>query len=359
MADNQSAGEKTEQATPRRKLEARKKGTVAKSQDLTGALTLLTVALVAPSAFAGLSERLLAGVGGSLYRLPQQISYGSLAQYCTNVLVPGMAAIGPLIAALMAVGLASNFAQVGFVVSGEALSPTLSKLNPMPGLKRMFSVRSAFDGLKATGKMFLFAFMAFSAIRGEWDKITNLGWQSPQMAAIQIGGITHTILLRVALLWLAIAIVDYMFQRKQVDKQLMMTKDELRREMREQEGSPEVKGAQMRRRRQIAKGGLASKLKQADVVVTNPTHFAVAIAYDRSKMHAPMVVAKGQDYLALRIREFAKDLNVPLVENKPLARALYKQCEAGDYVPRDLFAPVAEVLAYVYQTLKRVKRNAA
>jgi flagellar biosynthesis protein FlhB len=178
---------------------------------------------------------------------------------------------------------------------------------------------------------------------------------APQAAAV-IGGLAHTVLLRVGIVWLVIAAVDYFFQRKEVDKQLMMTKDELKREMKEQEGSPEVKAAQYRRRRQLAKGSLASKLKSADVVVTNPTHFAVAIAYERSKMHAPMVVAKGQDYLALRIREFAKDLEVPVVENPPLARQLYRTCEVGDPVPRDLFGPVAEVLAYVYQTLRRVKR---
>ena len=352
----QSAGEKTEQATPRRRQDARKKGTVAKSPDLTGALGLLVVAIAGPAIFSGLATNMLGAMGSSIGRLPQEVSFGSVSQYALALLAPGLAAIGPLFAALMVVGLASNFAQVGFVISTEAINPTFDKLNPLPGLKRLFSVKATFDGVKTTAKMFLFGFIAYAAVRADWDQVVNLAWLTPTQAATAIGVLTHTVLVRIAVAWLIIAVADYIFQRKQIDKQLMMTKDELRREMREQEGSPEVKFAQMQRRRRLAKGGLATKLKTADVVVTNPTHFAVAIKYDRSSMVAPVVIAKGADYVAFRIREMAKDLDVPLVENKPLARALYKQCEAGDFVPRDLFAPVAEVLAYVYQTVKRVKR---
>jgi flagellar biosynthetic protein FlhB len=137
-----------------------------------------------------------------------------------------------------------------------------------------------------------------------------------------------------------------------------MTKQELKQEMKEQEGSPEIKSAQFQKRRQLLKGGMAKQLREADVLVTNPTHFAVAIKYERSKMHAPMVLAKGQDHLALKMREIAAGLDLPIVENKPLARALYAQCEAGDYVPRDMFGPVAEVLAYVYKTIKSRRKSA-
>ena len=351
----QSAGEKTEQATPHRKQEARKKGTVAKSPDLAGALGLLVVGLMGPSVFSGLSKQLLGGMAGSIGRIPEDVSTSSLMRFGFGVLGPCAAAITPLFAAMMAVGLAANFAQVGFVLSTESINPSLEKLNPLPGLKRLFSVKSTFEGLKAMAKMFLFGMVAYSAVTSSWGELVNLSVMTPAQAASVVGSMTHTILIRIAVVWLVISVADYFFQRKQTDKQLMMSKDELRREMREQEGSPEVKSAQMQRRRRLAKGGLASKLKEADVLITNPTHYAVAVKYERGSMTAPVVLAKGADFLALRMREIANDLDVPLVENKPLARALYKHCEAGDFVPRDLFAPVAEVLAYVYQTTKNLR----
>ena len=352
----ESAGEKTEQATHRRKTDARKKGTVAKSPDLTGALGLLTVSLISPTVFGGLASNMLGGMAAGVSRIPSSVTFGDLMRYGMAILTPSLMAVGPLFAALMVVGLASNFAQVGFVMSAEGLNPTMDKLNPLPGIKRLFSIKSSFEGFKAVAKMLVFGLIAFNSLKAEWSQLVGLSWLTPAQAATFVGGLTHTILQRIAIVWLIIAVADYIFQKRQIDKQLMMTKDELRREMKEQEGSPEVKQAQYQKRRKLAKGGLGTKLKQADVIVTNPTHFAVAIKYDRSTMYAPMVIAKGQDYLAQRIKQMAKEMNVPTVENKPLARALYKQCEAGDYVPRDLFAPVAEVLAYVYQTMKRVKR---
>lgn len=355
MAEN-PAGEKTEAPTPKRKMDARKKGTVAKSVDLTGALGLLCVGLLAPSVAQAFGGALFGGLASTLSRLPSAATPGELMRFMSGMAAPALAAVAPVFLGLMAVGLVSNFAQVGFVMSGEGLNPSLNRLNPLPGFQRLFSMKSSFEGLKAVAKMVVFGWIATSAIQAEWDRLLLLAMVTPPQAAVQIGGLVHTVLVRVALTWLVIAAVDYFFQRKQIDKQLMMTKDELRREMREQEGSPEVKSAQMQKRRKLAKGGLASKLRSADVVVTNPTHFAVAIKYDRSSMYAPMVVAKGQDYLAQRIKAMAKELQVPAVENKPLARALYKQCEVGDFVPRDLFTPVAEVLAYVYQTMKKVKR---
>lgn len=352
----QAAGEKTEQATPRRRQEARRKGTVAKSTDVVGALTLLTAAGLAPSVTQAVGASLLSGFAAGTARTPNGVTTAQVTNHALGLLAAAAGAAAPLLLAMLIVGLVANFAQVGFVLSAEPMNPNFSKINPLTGFQRLFSKRAVFDGFKATAKMVVFAWVAWAAIQEQWTLLIGLGRLGAPQAATVVGGLAHTILLRVGIVWLVIAAVDYFFQRKEVDKQLMMTKDELKREMKEQEGSPEVKAAQYRRRRQLAKGSLASKLKSADVVVTNPTHFAVAIAYERSKMHAPMVVAKGQDYLALRIREFAKDLEVPVVENPPLARKLYKVCEVGDAVPRDLFGPVAEVLAYVYQTLKKVKR---
>ena len=351
----QPAGEKTEDATPRKRLEARKKGTVAKSTDLGGAVSLLVASLMLPYVASTLGTGILKSFHGAMFEVPAEVSFVGLLRYMSSLLYPAMLAIGPMILALMVVGLATNFAQVGFVLSGEALKPTFEKINPLAGFKRLFSARTAVEGLKAVFKLFAFGWIAYSVISSEWHNLIGLAWLPPAQAAGQIGSVMHAILIRVAGIWLALAIADYIFQRKQIDKQLRMTKDELKREMKEQEGSPEIKAALFQKRRKLLKGGLASMLMGADVIVTNPTHFAVAVKYDRSEMHAPMVVAKGQDYLALKIREIGEQLKVPSVENTPLARALYKQCEVGDFIPRELFSGVAEVLAYVYKGVKAAR----
>jgi flagellar biosynthetic protein FlhB len=158
------------------------------------------------------------------------------------------------------------------------------------------------------------------------------------------------IALRIAATWLVVAGIDYFFQRKQVDRQLRMSKEEVRQEMKDAETSPELKMAQARRRR-MNRGRMMEAVKTADAIITNPTHYSVAVKYKPGKDHAPMVVAKGLDLLALKIREIAKEHHIPIVPNPPLARALYKECELGDYVPRELFQGVAEVLAYVYKTI--------
>lgn len=355
----QSSGEKTEEATPRRRQEARRKGTVAKSTDVAGALALLVMALMIGPVMSWLAQTLLASMSTGISRMPREVSYAAIVQYAQGLFVPAFLASMPLILAIMAVGVAANFAQVGFVLSAEPMNPTWDKMNPINGVKRLFSARTAFEGVKSVAKMVLFGWIAYSVVAAEWNRLVGMAWLTPAQAAGVLGQTSHTIMMRIAIAWLVIAALDYFFQRKQTDKQLRMTKDELRREMKEQEGSPEVKAARMQRARRLARGGLAQKLREADVLVTNPTHFAVAIKYERSKMHAPVVLAKGADLLALRMREIAKDIDLPIVENKPLARRLYKLCEAGDFVPRDLFGPVAEVLAYVYKTVKRVREGAS
>ncbi len=349
------AQEKTEEATPRKKQEARRKGTVTKSTDLVGALSLLAIAFISPGVSKALGASMLRALDSRILEAPTEVSYGSILRYAQGFIGPIAAAGAPIILTTLVVGVVANFAQVGFVFSLEPLNPTLDKINPFNGLKRLFSARAGVEGLKALFKFGVFGALAYGAVAADWNQIIGLSWLAPSQSMAVAGTILHTILVRVAIAWLAMAALDYFFQRAQVQKQLRMSRDELKREMKEQEGSPEVKAAQYRKRRQLSKGALAKRVQKADVVVVNPTHFSVAIQYERSTMHAPMVVAKGQDYLALRIREIAAEYQVPIVPSPPLARALYKQCEVGDYVPRDLFAPVAEVLAFVYKTVKGVR----
>lgn len=351
MSSANDGQERTEEATPKRKEDARKKGTVAKSADLNGSILLLIMIAVLPSALGGLYIGLRQAFG-MLASTEFSSKPEMILRFCSQVALPVLAGVGILFAALMVGGVVANAAQVGFRLTPELLKPDFKKVDPMAGFKRMFSSRATFEGLKAVAKATIFGLIAYSVIRGNWLAIISLSGVSPFEALSKIGQIMLSVAQKIAIAWMVLAVVDYMFQRKQVDKQIKMTKDELKREMKEQEGSPEAKGERMRRARKLSQGRGLAMVKSADVIVTNPTHFSVAIKYDRSDMHAPMIVAKGVDHMAFKIRELAKEARVPIVENPPLARALYKQCEVGDFVPRELFSTVAEVLAYVYKTLK-------
>jgi flagellar biosynthesis protein FlhB len=349
--------ERTEEATPRRRQEARRKGTVAKSVELTNSIVLLGLLLALPWVLGNLGSVLIGGMHRGLASIPADPSPSSIQSFALGQLAPAASAFLPLVAIALFLGLAVNFAQVGFVLSGEALSPSLAKVNPFEGCKRLFSARANMEGLKAIVKSSLFVYLAWTVVSSRWPEILNLSALPPMGAVSTVGSILQSILLRVAVAWLALAAADYWFQRKQTDKQLRMTKDEVKREFREQETSPELRAAMAQRRRKLSKGRATQAVKEADVIITNPTHYSVAIKYDPNEMHAPQVVAKGVDFMAMRIREIAAEAKVPLVPNPPLARQLYRKCEVGDFVPRDMFQAVAEVLAYVYATLKKVKSS--
>lgn len=351
----ETAQERTEQATPKRRQDARKKGTVAKSQDLTNAISIVVLTMALPPIVSNLGHAFMLSFQRSLSELPTESSPATIGAHVVTSLRGPVTAFVPLVALIMCVGLASNFAQVGFVLSGEALTPSFNKINPLNGIKRLFSISASVEGLKATLKSALFGYLAYSAIQSHWDQLVNLAGGTPTSAMMTVGDIVHQILLKVSIAWLVLAALDYYFQRKQIDKQLKMTKEEVKQEMKEMEQSPELRMAIAKKRRSLTRGRMMQAVQTADVIVTNPTHFSVAIKYDSKKMHAPQVVAKGQDLIALRIREIAAEHRVPIVPNPPLARQLYKKCEIGDFVPREMFQAVAEVLAYVYKTIKNVR----
>ncbi len=352
----ESAGERTEQPTDRRKREARKKGTVTKSTDLIGALVWLALLIAIPAIFRmgylGFNQGFHAAVATS----STELSMAGIHRVVRSALFPVLPALAMLMSVAMVIGVAGNVAQVGFAFSPEAMKPSFQKLNPMNGFKRLFGKPALFDAFKSIVKLFLFSFLVYSSLLTHWERLGMLWTLTPAGSFSVIGEVARTICLRVGIAWLVLAAVDYMFQRQQVLKQLKMTKEEVKQEYKDAETSPELKGAMARRRRQIMRMRTSQAVKSADVIITNPTHFAVAIQYDAAKNHAPVVVAKGVDHLALKIREMAAEAKVPVVENVPLARALYKQCEIGDFVPRELFAGVAEVLAFVYRSVKKVRR---
>lgn len=340
--------ERTEQATPRKRQEARRKGTVAKSADLTSALVMFALAIFLPMLVGALAYGLTQGMreglsGGTTLSLP------ALASHCAAVARPIIIGAIPIACVGLLVGLGANFLQVGFVFSAESMNPQINRINPVEGAKRLFSTRAAFELVKTCVKLLLVSYLAFSEVRANWTELLSLSGLAPAAGIAWVGQFAARILLKVAAAWLILGILDYMFQRKQVDKQLMMTKEEVKREMKEAETSPELRAEMQRRRRRLAKQRMMQNIRLADAVVTNPTEYAVAIKYDAKKMAAPVVLAKGRHLLAERIRKEAIKHRVPIVANPPLARSLYKEVEVGDAIPTALFQAVAEVLAYVFR----------
>lgn len=346
----QFAQERTEAATPRRIQKARERGQVFKSAELVSAITLLaayvSLAVAGPAVWHVLTQfstdtwgRLAAAT-----LTPDDVHRLSL----TVLMAVGLAA-GPVLLGSLVAGMAANYAQVGFLFSLQPLVPDMGRLNPLSGLQRIFSRRSAVELLKAAVKTAIISLVAYSAVRGQLDRFPLMLDQPIEALLGSVGAMVAAVMLRVGLAMLLVAGADYAYQRYEFHVQMRMTKQEIKEEYRETEGSPEVKSRIRRKQRELARRRMMQEVPRADVVVTNPTHFAVALRYDSAEMDAPQVVAKGQGYVAQRIREVAAEHDVPVVENPPLARTLYAAVEIGAGVPEDLYQAVAEILAYVYR----------
>lgn len=353
MAD--SSAEKTEEATDKRKRDARRRGTVAKSTDLTNACVMIAMLMVMPPSLGMLTDGAIKVIQNSLGHLPTDDSITGISRAFYQASAPMLPGLLMLVFTAMGVAVIANIAQVGFVVSTEALIPNFSKLNPAEGFKRLLSGRGFFEIAKASIKMLVFGFLSWGVVSASWPALGMLSFLPTAGALEYTGGAMHTIASRIILVWGVLAGADYFYQRQQISKSLRMTKDEVKREFKEADGSPETKAARNARRNRMRKGRIADSVKNASVVITNPTHYAIALEYTDASP-APIVVAKGRDFIAAKIREFASESGVPIVPNPPLARALYRKCEVGDFVPGELFQAVAEVLAYVYRTIGYTKK---
>jgi len=355
------AGEKTEAPTPRRRQEAREKGQVARSNDLSSALLLLggmvALRLLGPQimdAFLTAFRRNLSVTDPSAFLSADVVSITASLGMVT------LWAAGPLMLTLLVLALLSNVLQIGLRFSSEPIQPKLDKLNPIQGFSRIFSTRTLVQFAINLLKLCVVTLVAYYAIRSRMGQI---------MLALHVGGwkqllvwstVLYQIGLQLAFALLIIALLDFAWQRYKFERDLRMSKQEVKEELRRMEGDPILK--QRRRKMQLAAAmqQIRTTVPQADVVVTNPTELAVAIKYDAAQMAAPKVVAKGADYLARKIREIAVQSGVPIVERKPLAQALYKTVDIGQEVPEELYKAIAEILAYVYQLSgKAIGKNIA
>ncbi len=348
MAD--SSSEKTEQPTPKRLEDARKKGNVARSMEINSAFVLLTGTLtlffVSGFLFQNLSLFMRHVFGGlTTYSLTQ----GSVRPYAVSLVLLAGKLLAPIMLSILVIGIFANVGQVGFLLTLEPLMPNPEKIDPMKGFQRIFSMKSLVELIKGIVKILIVGYVAYLVIKGHYKDYFLLIDQGTGQILVFMMKIIFQVAIWSGLILLVLAALDFGYQKWQYIKDLRMSVQEVKEEMKEYEGDPQVKGRIRSIQREMARKRMLSDVPKADVVITNPTHYAVALKYDSETMDAPRVVAKGARNLALKIKEIARQNGVPVVENPPLARMLYKTTEIGMEIPMELFQSVAEVLAYIYR----------
>lgn len=352
----QRAGERTEKATPKRKRDARERGQVFKSVEVISAFSLLVlfgVFRVFGSGIAGRTQGMMRSFfTGSI---PDVVTESAVFTALESAVLDFFMITAPVLAAALLCGLVFNLVQVGFVFSTKPMEPKLEKIGMAAGFRRIFSQRTLVDLLKALIKVVLLGWVAYSEYRKHMGDFPLLMGQDLKYAIPAAMDILLSVAFKLGIAFAIFAPFDFMYQRWRYNKDLMMTKEEVREEYKLTEGNPQTKSRIAQKQRQMSRMRMIQAVKEADVVITNPTHYAVALSYKEEKHKAPVVVAKGMDYLAQRIKEEARAQHVEIVENREVARSLYFFCEVGDEVPEELYRAVAEILAYVYR-LKRMGR---
>ena len=361
FAKDGPGGEKTEPATAKKLNDARKEGQVAKSREITNGVTLLALFLVL--------KFYVGHIGTSLLSLFQNI-YDSIPEVTTfyhgympqadvrllfrKVLLQVLIIIAPLLLLGVLIAFVCDVAQVKWRPTTKPLQPKFRNLNPISGFKKIISVNSLVELIKSILKIGLITYVCYNFLKDKWIYLLNI-FDITLMQGLQIVADLVTDLgIRIAAVYMLIALADYIYQKTKFNRDMKMTKQEVKDEYKNTEGDPQVKGQIKAKMREASMRRMMQALPQADVVITNPTHYAVAIKYDPEVADAPVVIAKGEDHLARRIKEVAKENHVEIVENKPLARMLYANVDVGQMVPPELYQAVAEVLAFVYHLQGKV-----
>ncbi len=353
MADESSGQEKTEEPTGRRLSEARKKGDVAKSMEVPSAAVLLLglFTLYVTSGF--MLDHLLAVLRHYLAHLHSiQITPGNMMALTQDSMLQFGIMTGPLMAVVLITALAANYAQIGVIFTTEKITPSFEKIDPIKGTSNIFSMQTLANTVKSIAKLVIVSFVAYLEVKKNLGGLIPLMDQTPYEITVFYARVSFWIFLKSALIIVLLAALDYAFQRWQFMKKMRMTKQELKEEAKMTEGDPHVKGRIRSIQMEMARKRMMADVPEADVVITNPTRLAVALRYDSQSMSAPKVIAKGAGVVAQRIKDIARENDVPLVEDKPLARALFKTVDIDESVPENLFQAVAEVLAYVYRQKK-------
>ncbi len=347
MAED-SQQEKTEQATAKRREDFRKKGQVAQSREIHTA-ALMTAFLLLWTFYGPIFWDNLQGLLGGLLAQTGSFEVTPLSVQNLLLFILGKLALllAPLLLLVLVIGFFSTFLQVGWLFTTKPLEPELGKLNPIKGAARFFSKRSLLEIVKSLVKVSVIGLVAFKTVAGEFEQGLYLIDMPPVSTISYLAGVAFSVLVKTCGILIVLGIIDLLFVRWELEEKMKMTKQEQKEEFKESEGDPHLKGKIRQIQMEQARRRMMEEVPRADVIITNPTHLSVAISYRRGEMDAPQIVAKGADAVAMRIREIAREHNVPLVENVPVARALFK-VELGSEVPEELFKAVAEILAYVY-----------
>ncbi len=353
MADE----EKTEQATPKKRKEAREEGRVAKSIELNTAFLLLTSVIFFYFSISNIYQK-LSNTFAHFINLSSyfEINPSTFPLLVKDVTYTMFSILGPFLVIILFVSLLINIAQIGFMVTPKAMELKLDKLNPINGLKNMFSARSFGEVIKSTLKASVMWYILYIFIKHNIPSWFNLTDVSVSVIAMQILKNIFSITIYIMIFIVLIAIMDYLFQRYNFEKSIRMSIKEIKDEFKQMEGDPLIKSRIKRMQMELSRRRMMEDVKKADVIITNPTHYAIAIKYDESKMDAPKVIAKGMNKIAEKIKEIAKEAGIVIVENPPVARLLYKKSKIGETIPEDMYHAIAEILAYVYK-LKNYRKN--
>lgn len=343
--------EKTEKATPKRRREAREKGQIFQSKEVNSAIIILSGFFILKVIGGYILDKLInvTSIIYDNYILDSSLfTIQGINLLTIRVLSIVAIIIGPIVGVLFISGLVVNYAQVGFLFTTKTLEIKLNRLNPIEGFKRILSKRSLMELLKSFIKIFIIGYTIYSYVINQIDIIFNVIDMSIGSIVKNIGNLIVNIGLRAGGVLIILAAFDYAYQWWDYEKNLKMSKQEIKEEFKQTEGNPQIKSKIKEKQRQIAMRRMMQDVPKADVIITNPTHYAIALKYDKEKYSAPYLLAKGKDLVAQNIKKVAIENNVPIVENKPLAQMLYKNVEINEVIPEELYQAVAEVLAYVY-----------
>ena len=355
FAKDGPGGEKTEEPTAKKLTDARKEGQVAKGKDLTASVMLLVLFMVLRFTVGNIGERIIECfnknytlIGDLFDSMHGEFNMQYSIQVLRTTALDMLLILLPFLAVGFIVAIVIEIVQVKWKPTSKPLKPKLSKFNPINGVKRLFSVKTLVNLLKQIAILVIIGIVVYNKLKGRMTDIYKL-YDIPLTAAIELlADIIFDIGTVICVIYLVIGVIDYVYEKRKFKKDMMMTKQEVKDEWKNTEGSPEVKQKQRQKMAEVSRRRMMQAVPEADVVITNPTHFAVALKYEQNKGKAPGVVAKGEDDLAARIKEAARENNVEIVENKPLARMLYYNVELDEEIPPELYQAVAEVLAFVY-----------
>lgn len=351
--------EKIYPATPHKRNESREKGQVAKSNELATTLALIGVLSFFFVAGYDTYHHLIDIMYGAFTAIGGQLSAGKTILIFLGLMGIAFKIIAPVLIVAVIVGVLGNIFQIGLIFSSQPLMPQMSRINPISGFQRILSMRGLFEAVKSIFKIGLIGYIVYRTIMsGLVDVVSLVDADKSNIAALfvsTVGRIGFQVFLRAALALLFLSIFDFLYQRWQHEQDIRMTREEMREEMKRTEGDPEIRRRIRRVQRELSQARMMKAIPEADAVITNPVHLAVAIKYDYEVMDSPYVVAKGERKIARQIREIAEEHGVPIVENPPLAQALYKNVEVGEVIPMEFYQAIAEVLAYVHELTNRYR----